>query len=401
MLRGASTAMPSTELRHLPAGSFPALPADALRTAPDSGTWCEPPAQSRRMFRYAPEFIDDPTGTGMFDGIGPAVYHSPAVCVSAYRDARLVGYRTTVSDGGFRTDEVIARGTEAEAELLDKLGNPDPFLNEETGLRRMAGGGFVLGEGERAHRDIAGTSVVLCSHEPSNYGSLLFRVLPKLRTLAQLGLDDLPMIVWCWPQAFRDLLQCAGLEAERIIAHDLRQITRLERAIVPSLRNPNAYLDPASHAFMQELADRFGRPPLGRRLYISRLHHGKVSGSGRVLTNEDELAARLGALSFEVIEPERLTAREQIATFASADMVVGPSGSAMFNTVFCRPGTKVVDIESEPHWIYAHTGLFASCSLRYGVFVGRPDPADLRPVHRRWSVDVEKLVARVAAFIDA
>ena len=118
-------------------------------------------------------------------------------------------------------------------------------------------------------------------------------------------------------------------------------------------------------------------------------------GSSRVLVNEAELAAALSGLGFEVLEPEALSPAEQVAAFASADAVVGPSGSALFNTVFCRPGTKVLDIESEPDWIYAHTGLFASCKLRYGLFVGRVDAADLRPVHRRWTVNVPAVVHRV------
>lgn len=387
-------------LRYMPADEMPPLAAEELTLGP-AGTWTESPGRVRRLFRYAPEFIDDPSGSGIFAGLGAATYRSPPVVVSAYDDARLVGYRTVVSGGGFRDDEVLVDGAPAVAAFLDKIGQRDAFANEQTGLRRGADGAFVLQGGGRAERHLPGTTVVLCSHEPSNYGSLLFRVLPKLHTLGQLGLLDLPMIAWSWLEPFKRLLHIAGVAPGRLIQHDLDLITRLDRAIVPNVRNPHAYLDAESHAFMQGLADRFDHPPFGRRLYISRLRHGKVSGSTRVMLNEDVLAARLADLNFEVIEPERLGVEEQIAAFASADMVVGPSGSAMFNTVFCRPGTKVVDIESEPNWIYAHAGLFASCGLRYGLVVGRADPSDASPVHRRWTVDVEALMARLAAFVHA
>ncbi len=90
---------------------------------------------------------------------------------------------------------------------------------------------------------------------------------------------------------------------------------------------------------------------------------------------------------------------EQIAVFAQADLVVGPSGSGMFNIVFCRPGTVVIDIESEDNWIYAHAGLFASCGLPYGLVVGKPDPTDDRPVHRRWTVDIDALTRRIKDYI--
>jgi capsular polysaccharide biosynthesis protein len=79
-------------------------------------------------------------------------------------------------------------------------------------------------------------------------------------------------------------------------------------------------------------------------------------------------------------------------------MVIGPSGAAMFNTIFCRPGTKVIDIESERDWIWTHTGIFGSCELRYCIFLGQPDPTDTRPVHRRWTVDIDALVDRIVSF---
>ena len=389
-------------LRYLSPLALPALGAEDLREGNAVGSWVEGLGRTRRFLRYAPEFIDDPSGCGIFKGLHAAVYESPPVFVSALSQVDLVGYRTTISGGSFRNDEMLLDGMTAEAAFLDRLDNDDRFLNEETGLRRHGGDAmFTLEQGSRARRDISGTTVVLCSHEPSNYGSFLFRVVPKLVTLRELGLRDLPVLVWAWPDAFRQILALIDAPEHRIIQHDLATVSRLERALVPSLRNPNAYMDHESYALMQALSDRCMGPLSGRRLYISRLKHGKTSGTTRVMLNEAELAASLARLNFEVIEPERLSIKEQIATFESADMIVAPSGSAMFNIMFCRPGTKVIDIESEPNWIYAHAGLFASCQMRYGLFVGQVDPADERPVHRRWTVNIDALMDRISSFIHA
>lgn len=382
-----------------PLAMAPLRPAQ-LAAGEETGVWIEPPGAVRRLFRYAPEFIDDPAGTGMFRDIGPVGYRSPPVFVSAQQGAALVGYRTLICQDRFCSDEA-ALDAPAEAAYLAKLASPDPFLNEETGLRREGtGAGFTLELGGRSVRDVAGTVAVLCSHEPSNYGSFLFRALPKLATLRRLGLDRLPILVWAGVPAFRALLHLLGVEESRVIQHEPHAVTRLQRAIAPSLRNPNAFLDRESWALCQTLSDRTAGKG-GRRLYVSRRSHGKVAGSTRVMQNEDALAAALTRLNFEVIEPERLSTEAQIEAFAGADVIVGPAGSAMFNVVFARPGTKVIDIESEPNWIYAHTGLFASCQMRYGLFVGRCDPADARPVHRRWTVDIPALMDRVASFIRA
>ena len=86
------------------------------------------------------------------------------------------------------------------------------------------------------------------------------------------------------------------------------------------------------------------------------------------MLNEEELIARLRPLGFDIIEPQSLTATEQIAAFASADLVVGPSGSGMFNAVFCRPGAKLIDMKSEPH---------SDSSPLLPVCLGRPSIRDL------------------------
>jgi len=70
----------------------------------------------------------------------------------------------------------------------------------------------------------------------------------------------------------------------------------------------------------------------------------------------------------------------------------------LFNVMFCHPGTKVIDIQSEPHWIYSYTGMYSSLRLEYGVFIGRPDPEDTKPVHRRFTVNIDALCERILFF---
>lgn len=384
-------------LQYTPPLSLPRTSWDELPTARQASVYVEPPGSDRLLSRYAPEFIDDPAATGLFDGLGADTYVSPPAFLITLQRPTLFGYRALAWDGQFCTD---AAGT-APAEtgrFLDGLSSPDPFPNEDTGLTVAPGGGFDLRCESRPRRHHAGTAVVLCSHEPSNYGSFLFRVLPKLHAVRAHGLGHLPVVAWAHTPAFLELLRLAGVPESKVIQHETGALVTFDRVIAPSLRNPHAYLDPESHAFFQQIARKNPGTGGGRRLYVSRLGQGRRGVSTRLMLNEAEVAAAMASLGFEVIEPEQLSPAEQIAAFASAEIVVGPSGSGMFNIVFCRPGTKVVDIESESNWIYAHTGLFASCQTRYGLFVAAVDQTDPAPVHRRFSVDVQALVARVSAF---
>ena len=104
---------------------------------------------------------------------------------------------------------------------------------------------------------------------------------------------------------------------------------------------------------------------------------------------------RMRAMGFHVVEPQTLPFEEQVRTFAAARIVVGPGGAGMFNTVFCRPGTAVVSVESTTNWLTAHANLFASLGHDYALVVGGADPADAGP-QRRWRMDVDCVVDTVS-----
>jgi capsular polysaccharide biosynthesis protein len=332
----------------------------------------------------------------LFKDLGEARLVYPPVFVVSTCDCLLTGYRTILTkDGTFFNDDTVT-GHQLSA-FLAKLRKLEPFLNENSGLRGIGSSLFVMNRAERPIVSLKGSVAILCSHEPSNYGSWLFRVLPKLITLRKYAISDSQIVVHA-PPKLHDYLRLCGLGADQIIHHDLQSVYHIDHAIIPSLRNNQAFLDDETCTFYDELRQRHGIQQSGRRVYVSRLRHATNGMSSRIMLNEIDLIGALRRLNFDIVEPETLSAQEQIATFAEASMVVGASGSGMFNVVFCQPGTKVIDIESEPHWIHAHVCLFTSRRLRFGLFEGKADPTDTTLVHRRWSVNIRALLARVEAF---
>lgn len=386
-------------LRYTAPLSLPQISADMLQTATPAGVFIEPPGSNRRLERYAPEFIDDPAGTDLFAGLGAETYISPPAFITCLQQPTLFGYRSLAWDDRFCTDAAGQPSIETER-FLKGLASQDSFPNENTGLTQAENENeFDLDCGFRQQRHHPGAAVVLCSHEPANYGSFLFRVLPKLHAVRAHGMGHLPIVVWAQTPAFLGLLRLAGVPESQIVQHDTHALTTFDRVIAPGLRNPHGFLDPESYELFQEFSREHSDARGGRRLYVSRMGQARRGASTRQMLNEAEVAVAVAALGFEIIEPEQLSPAEQIAAFASADIVVGPAGSAMFNVAFCRPGTKVLDIESEPFWIYAHTGLLASCQTRYGLFLAAVDAADTASIHRRFHVDVPALVARIVQFM--
>jgi hypothetical protein len=366
-----------------------------------SGVYLEPPGTRRELPRYGAAFVDDPDQVGLFSGgIGPAKYFYPPAYTVAINDATLVGHRTILTPSQeFFGDEAYVEPEEFQY-YLDRLSQSDSFSNEGTGLRATGRGReFQFDPGGRVHRHVEGSAVVLCSGEPLSYGSFLFRVVPKVKAVRALGLMGAPFIAYAEQKPFMDLLNFCGLPAANIRMHDLNAVTHIDRAIAPCQRNPHAYLDQESFDLYAELREKYGARPSGRKVYVSRLGLNKAGWSTRIMVNEKEVIGRLKAMNFDIIEPENLSVQDQILTFSSASIIVGPSGSGLFNTMFCHPGVKVIDIQSEPQWIYSYTGMYSSLKLEYGIFVGRPDPADTKPVHRRWTVNTDALVNRVRTFM--
>lgn len=83
-------------------------------------------------------------------------------------------------------------------------------------------------------------------------------------------------------------------------------------------------------------------PGAPKRIYVSR--RGSLTAQ---LLNEAELEAALEARGFMIVRPHEWSIRDQIILFHRAEIVVGATGVAMANVLFCRPGTKIVEIQPD------------------------------------------------------
>ena len=385
--------------RFVDPAQLPAIDLPALAGGLAEGRLAEQPDTTRTYFRSAPAFIDDPAGRGIIGPFGNDTIRCRGSAVLSVKRAQLVGYRSILTASGL----LVHDESEVEAWDMGRLAaklsrTDDDFLNECTGLAPAGDGRFSLDRRARVTIDIEDPVIVLCSNEPGNYGSWIYRILPKLQSVRRLGLEGLKVLVHAPEPHHRAWLAALGVPWDAVIHQDIGYIYRIRHGIVPTMRNLMPFLEPGGRQLFAELRSRYGAPRADRRIYVSRLGWSRAGRSVRVLMNEAELAARLAAAGFDVIEPERMSLSEQIEAFSSARVIVGPAGSALYNAVFCQPGTRIVDIESEPHWVALHSCLFASLGLEYGIFVGETDPTDPASVHKRWTVDIDAMMRRLEQF---
>ncbi len=169
--------------------------------------------------------------------------------------------------------------------------------------------------------------------------------------------------------------QAADLVDRERVAIDRR--TRVERLIMvgrtAGAGNPAFAMapHPADIATLRAFFRHYLDPSrTGKRLYLTRV------GQRRSPPNELELQDWAVAHGFEIFDGTDLELIEQIRLFSAADIVIGLHGAALSNIVWCKRGTKVLEI-FDPDWIPSCYSAIASlCGWSIGpMYVGQRQAA--------------------------
>ncbi len=139
-------------------------------------------------------------------------------------------------------------------------------------------------------------------------------------------------------------LALAGITAPQIMRRDVYRVSQLfhTNCMAHNLATPNVHF--LALRELQLSNAKPGVPPgVGERIYLSRR-----KARQRSFVDEPELEVRLAALGFSIIVPEAYSVDEQIRIFEQARVVVGPTGAAFANVLYCRPGSVIVEIVPAP-----------------------------------------------------
>jgi capsular polysaccharide biosynthesis protein/RimJ/RimL family protein N-acetyltransferase len=199
------------------------------------------------------------------------------------------------------------------------------------------------------------TGIMLFASGATNYYHWLIEVLPLSFLAGSLPnrYADFPLVI---PeqianlQSFRDSLELfrGGREIvtigtrrcrfDELVVIDpiVREPMNMRQGFWPSVEdysyNPKLML-----AYRNAICSRLGIQPNGHsdRIFLAR---GKMTRA----YNENELLIIAARYGFRAVYAEQLLFRQQVEVLTAARFVVGPSGAAFANTLFCQEGTRLL-----------------------------------------------------------
>ena len=80
---------------------------------------------------------------------------------------------------------------------------------------------------------------------------------------------------------------------------------------------------------------------------------------------------------FEIYKPEILSFKKQISLFESSSVIIGAHGAAFSNIIFCKPGTKIIEIIPADHPNKKCERISKILKLRYFRVETIPDNSDV------------------------
>lgn len=192
-------------------------------------------------------------------------------------------------------------------------------------------------------------------------------------------------------------LEYPHIQATQLLVPSVTSST--EKWFGPFIEGPPKWVCDFLRERFTSLADLSGSET-PERIYISR-RKAKV----RRFINEDEISTLLESLGFTTVILEALSIREQIALMTRTKTIIAPHGAGLTNTLFCQPGTQLLEIFSpryvpDCYWIISN-----QVGLDYYYLIGnngenyyekhphlRPKPVNCPPRAEDIYVNLDSLV---------
>jgi capsular polysaccharide biosynthesis protein len=219
------------------------------------------------------------------------------------------------------------------------------------------------------------TAMLATPEAPGNYGHWLFDLLPRILMLEQAGvrLSDIDHFVVNLGEGrfCRETLSAMGVPLGRVRPLGPQTAYRADTMVSASLCAEH-YQSSLPPSLFRLLADRLAAPGPAECGFPKRLYLPRSGARFRHLAHEGALEPVLAKHGFVPFFPDQHSLAGQAAAFRGAEVVVGPHGTAMSNLLFCKPGTRVLEVAPPFHTDFSFWTVSSHARLTYAAILGRP-----------------------------
>ena len=235
------------------------------------------------------------------------------------------------------------------------------------------------------------TASVSTPQAASNYWHWTFDLLPRFHLLLKAGFtpdkvqhylvnhNNLPFQL----ETFKAL----GIRCDQILRTDSATHYKTDLLVVPTLKGQQYDVESWQTDFLRSLPfQRDTTLPTFKRIYVSR-----NTSPFRRLTNEADIIPIVESRGFSFLRMEDFTWHQQRTLFEKAEVVLAPHGSGLTNTVYCAPGSKVIEIMCPQYVDLAFWAHGDPVGLNQGYLMGLGDvpPEGVDPVARAMDITVD------------
>jgi capsular polysaccharide biosynthesis protein len=216
---------------------------------------------------------------------------------------------------------------------------------------------------------LSGHSLILASTGGDSYFHWMTDVLPRVRLVKEAGYKmnsfDYFIINKLEAGYQRETLKYLKIPSKKIREIGTKPSGYLcEHAVLPSLPSFPGAVPPETIQYLRSIVPQTIIQK-GAKLYIDR---GK--SKRRKIPEEGQITDWLKTQGFEIIDCGQISVKDQAAAFAHAELIVAPHGGALTNLMFCREGTKVVELLSSKYPNPCYRNLCGVSGLPYTGIIG-------------------------------
>lgn len=334
-------------------------------------------------------FGDDPTDTALIPK------PLPDLQVTEFHDVIIAGQSQYVYD--IKSGFILNDFDVWYDELL--------YENVDTTLRLQKGESALLNMRLNEYKREIDEGIMISGIFAFNYYHTLLENYIKILACEKAGIPvSVPFIVdsvYKKYESYQEILKALNTTGREIISIDKKECVKVSKLysvgpvnILPpqakDIRNTRAEDVVYDVNYLKELRGRLlqlkSERQFSKRVFISR------KGNTRRSWNEEAVFELLKREGFQQYSPQDLSFAEQISLFNNAEFIIGGSGAALSNLLFCSKGCKVICVYSERVNIpvFSTLAYMNGATMRY--VVGNPiKGSSVSNTHSDFTVDTSEV----------